>query len=309
MTPLEPYVTRIGNQFPENQPFTDEVMRAGGKLAIMPTIAQELFGLVRPSYIDLGPYDAAADALLSAEHDHVSLAMAESSDDDEPDDVAALHVDDTNRLHRQFGWDEPLDIGRARALAGQALHIARHYLEWGRYGTYPLVASLELTRTSLPLPDSQRHLYDEALHTDHVHPFLPVAQLFWANTRSSLVSTTTAHVGEGHESLGRIGIYRGNDLSQAPTNVLYGDGYSLEELPDSHLVIADAKGLPHCRPDLSLPLARSRLTGRLAEPEVRYYLRGYIMPAVPDGEYPTDARTLSQQLASGGLSKLIRHAD
>ncbi len=305
------YPRNIGHDFPENRAFAAD-LQARTALSIYPTIAQSRVGMVNPSYVDFGEHDFDAGDLFSAGQSHVSLALVEADPGCVMDETAAtIEVRDTNRQHRKFGWEEPADPVLARRIGYYLLDISRSQLDWGMYGGHRLAINLEAVRTSLPLPVADRDTYDETLHTDLVHPFIPVAQVFWADTRHSIISLTPAHIGEGQESVrSNYSEIRSKTLSYEPTNVLYHDGnYKREQLPDGHLIVADAKRFPHGRPDLSQPLARSRFLGRLLEPTIRHYIRAYIAPVLSLTEIPdTTALTLKEQLSkygSGIISKYV----
>ncbi len=284
-------------------------------LAIQPTINQGLRP-VRPQYLDCGPHDFRLSQLYQADHTHVSWAIAETVVAEHDQTEVARTITDTDRLHRPFGWEPPADQPLAHAIGQYILRLARNQLDWGEFSDHTLIASLELIKTHLPIAPESRYAYDEAIHTDAVTALRPVAQVFFATTRPTLASLSLCYIGEGSEALTSPAM----DPAE-PVNIIFGHnaGVITTQLPPGHLILADAKGLPHGRPDLSKPLEPRTWLGKLVtslglapllcdrlkkhfEDDTRYFLRVYIEPVIRPDEPIFTAMSLAQQYAYYGVT-------
>jgi hypothetical protein len=286
--PGDLYPAFVGLDFAANRAFSS-ARHVGQKLLVHPTIEQDLRP-VHPSYIDFGPQHYSFE--FPSGVTHVSLALAEAgwrSKRDQP--LIDRQNAEVNRIHRDFGWEDPANSEVLERIGRQQLIFAREHFDWGVYSDRPLLISMELIRSDLPIPESSRYPYDETLHTDSTDPLWPVLQGFWANVRHTLISTSPTYIGEGSESIR----HSHGELGE-PTNVTFGEaGYVVEQLPDRHLILADSKRLPHARPNLALPLEPG-------EDTVRYYLRTYIEPLRrSDDKFFVGARNLGEIAAHYGL--------
>ncbi len=278
------YPAYVGAEFPLNAPFRPAAI-GPQQLPIHATVEQDLRP-VHPSYINFGPHYFPMASQFARGVSHIALAMGEHGPHGSDAGAVEAQNAQTNRLHHEhFGWERPAELEGFRIMGGYLLHLARKQLDWGAYGDRPLLISMEGIRSELPIKEGDRYAYDEMLHTDATHPLWPVAQVFWANTRHTMVSTSVAYIGEGSESLKHSFPM---DHTQ-PTNVVFANpGCVVNQLEDSHLVIADSKRLPHGRPNLAEPL-------RPGEDSVRYYLRAYISPLLrKTDELDVAARNLGQ---------------
>lgn len=293
--PMNRSEVRIGRPIPKGASYFSDAKPlwiGGEKLAVRTTIPQELKP-INPEYLDFGvvPFDFSHQ--FREDTTHISLGVSETSFLYR--NAVNFQRYQTDGYHRKFGWGAPKDK-KAFAEVGHALlKQARRHMDLGKYKDRPLLISMELIKTQLPVPEDSRYAYDELIHTDALDPLWPVAQVFWANVRHSVVSTDPVLVGEGQESFAHTG---GTRVLQDPRNLVYGGIYHEFSLPNGHLIIADGKALPHARPDLSLPLEED-------EDSIRYYLRGYIEPLRKPGDKLPNPKPLGEMLTREGLGHLV----
>jgi len=258
-------------------------------MTVQPTISQS-HHTVKPGYVDAGCHDLDLERFFPAGATHVSLAvgeMAAANTRTHDRSQARRMVIDTNRFHRKFGWEAPLNEPALRGIGHYTIGCLRRWFDWGDAADRLLVVGLELSKTKIPVNPESRYAYDELLHTDGTNPLRRVVQGIWSSYLGTMVALKPCFIGEGSESLRHS---PDMEHQSEPTNVLlsrWSGRFQPQVTPARHLLLFPANMLPHGRPNLADLPANA--------PPYRYFLRMYAEPNWRYGEQLPAAMQLGEQ--------------